>query len=196
MRIPGTSRALSPAGFVLAAAVLLAACAGGDDDGGTAATVTGPPPSIAGPQPQPFPAQPLDSGQTAPQGGVIEISARDSLFVPNNLVVDVGAAVVLRVTNEDGVTHNLRLAGTDGEFDTEDDAVTLPEQVAPGQVGEMTFAPPAAGYYTFRCDFHPQSMGGLITVGEPEGEPPTPEPAPSPAEDGEEGGAAGEETGG
>lgn len=196
MRIPGVSRALLPAGTVLAVTVLLAACAGGDDDGGAASTVSGPPPSIAGPQPQPYPAQPLDSEQTVSEGGVIEISARDSLFGPNNLVVDAGSAVVLRVTNEDGVTHNLRLAGTDGEFDTEDDAVTVPELIAPGQVGELTFAPPAAGYYTFRCDFHPQSMGGLITVGEPEGEPPTPEPPPSPAEEGEDGEAAEEEGGG
>ena len=74
------------------------------------------------------------------------------------------------------------LAGLDGQFDTEDDAVTNPAQIAAGGAGELTFAPLAAGAYTFRCDFHPTTMGGQIVVGDATpGSAPTASPPATPS---------------
>jgi plastocyanin len=97
-------------------------------------------------------------------------------FEQNYLSTSPGETVTIRLTNEDSVPHNLRIAGVDGQFTTEDDAVTTPEQVDAGQTGELTFAPPTDGVYTFQCDFHPASMGGEIVVGDA-----TPIPAVTPA---------------
>lgn len=92
------------------------------------------------------------------------MTAENVAFVGNRLSIPRGEAVTIGVTNRDGVSHNLRIAGPDGEFETEDDAVTAPETINRGEAGELTFAPPLAGEYTFRCDFHPLTMGGVIVV--------------------------------
>lgn len=179
-------------GLLLATAVAFAACGDDDDDRGGATaddvTPTSAPASPVGPQVQPEPPQPVDREAIQPSGGVIELVAENMLFVDNNLAVGVGESVTIRVTNNDSTVHNLRVAGTDGEYITQDDAVTTPDQIEPsGGVGELTFAPPVAGFYTFRCDFHPTSMGGQIVAGNPGTPPPTPRrtatptPTPTPA---------------
>jgi plastocyanin len=166
---------------LLAVAALIAsvACAG-DDDSDEAETPTAAVPSFATPQPQPEPPQPLAAEQTSPTDGVIEVTAAGSLFVQNNLAVPAGETATIRVTNTDPTPHNLRIAGTDGLFETEDDAVTVPDGISQGSVGELAFSPVVDGYYTFRCDFHPTTMGGRIVAGEPADPPSTPEPTPSP----------------
>ena len=146
---------------------LFAAC--GDDDGGESATQTATPdaaPSVAGPQQQPPSAQPLKAQPIEPQDGVIEITAAGLAFQENYLRIPEGQAVVIRVTNGDTAAHNLRIAGLDGVFGTEDDALTSPDTIGPGQLGELTFAPPVPGAYTFRCDFHPGQMGGQVVAGD------------------------------
>jgi plastocyanin len=146
---------------------LAVACGDDDDESSTPGLVTQTPnivPSIGGPQEQPQPAQELDTQQLEPSDGVVELAASGTRYAHNHIRINVGEAVTIRLTNEDTATHNLRIAGIDGEFETEDDAVTTPDAISGGQVGELTFAPPAAGEYTFRCDFHPGSMGGQIVV--------------------------------
>ena len=148
---------------------LLAACGGDDSASNTPGVTTQTPnafPSVGGPQNQPAPPQELDSEPVEASNGVIEIAASGTLFQQNYLHLNVGDAVTIRLTNQDSTPHNLRIAGLDGQFNTEDDAVTSPDQVDPGQSGELTFAPPAAGVYTFHCDFHPTLMGGEIVVGD------------------------------
>jgi plastocyanin len=144
---------------------LLAAC--GDDDTTASSTATvretlAP----AGPAVQPPPAQPLSGEAVGPEDGVLEVAAADSRFAPNFLRVPIGDSVTIRVTNNDTIAHSLRLAGLDGVFETEDDAVTNPAQIDGGSSGELTFAPLTAGAYTFRCDFHPTTMGGQIVSGD------------------------------
>lgn len=144
------------------ALLLLGACGGGEE---TAPTGSPPgAPSLPELQPQPEPVQPLAPAVTEPQDGALAVAARDAQFAPNNLRVPAGAAVTIRVTNNDAQPHNLRLAGPDGRYETEDDAVTEPDTIGGGAAGELTFAPLVAGAYTFRCDFHPGSMGGRIAV--------------------------------
>jgi plastocyanin len=183
---------MSPLFLRLAAACLLlapllAAC-GGDDDatpsGGLVTQTANAIPSVGAPQEQPPPVQELSSEPAEPSDGVIEIAVSGQQFEQNYLKVQPGDSVTIRLTNNDDVPHNMRLAGIDGQFDTEDDALTSPDKVDPGQVGELTFAPPTAGVYTFRCDFHPDIMGGEIVVGDATPIPAlTPEPTEAPADD-------------
>jgi plastocyanin len=95
---------------------------------------------------------------------VIAIEAAAQAFAPNRWVVSIGENLTITVTNNDEVAHNLRIAGVDGAFGTEDDAITAPDSIAAGAAGEVTFAPLVPGDYTFRCDFHPDLMGGRIEV--------------------------------
>jgi plastocyanin len=147
----------------------IAACGGGDDDEiETSPTLfvpqdTAPAPSAVL-QPQPQPAQPLDEQVSVVAGGLIEIGAVNALFAPNRWSMTLGEPVSINVTNADTQEHNLRFAGVDGQYDTDDDAITSPSPIAPGESGELTFVPQVAGNYTFRCDFHPGSMGGQIEV--------------------------------
>lgn len=152
--------------LAVALALLLAGYACSDDDEGGPTRTPGDA-SIAGPRQQPAPAQPLAARPAEPTDGAFEISASGGKFVGNYLATPVGEAVIIRVTNDDTAKHNLRIAGLDGQFETEDDAIIEPPAIEPGGVGELTFAPPVGGSYTFRCDFHPKSMGGQIDVGEP-----------------------------
>ena len=149
--------------LLLVAALFVAACADDDDSGDGVATET--PnlfPSQAAPQAQPDPVQPIDATLTEPVDGVIEVTLLDILFSPNNLHVPLDEAVTIRFTNNDPATHTMRVAGIDGRYDTEDDAVV--STIGPGAVEELTFDGAAAGTYTFRCDLHPGSMGGVIVV--------------------------------
>jgi plastocyanin len=158
-------RLLVPLTLLVALALALAAC--GDDDDGTPTStepiVDGgggvtPAPTIS----QPEPAQALDAELAEPANGAIEVLLQDSLFVPNNLHVPLGEAVTIRMTNADAVGHTFRVAGPDGVYTTEDDAVL--DSIAAGDVGELTFNGATPGLYTYRCDFHPGSMGGAILV--------------------------------
>lgn len=113
---------------------------------------------------QPEPVQTIVAEVTEPVGNAVDVLIEGAVFKNNNVVVPLGEAILIKVMNGDPQTHNLRIAGLDGEFDTEDDAVTAPPSIAVGETGELTFAPPVEGAYTFRCDFHPDTMGGRVTV--------------------------------
>ena len=160
----GRSAALGAAAVV---AALLVAC-GGDDSKDTLSTVTVAQDTAPAPTPQlqrqPDPTQELDAVASKPEDRVISIGISDVKFSPNRWSVALDEPIAIRVTNNDGVPHNLRIAGLDGEYETMDDAVTDPEALQPGESGELTFAPQVAGNYTFRCDFHPANMGGQIEV--------------------------------
>ncbi len=149
--------------LALAAVLLLAAC-GGDGEGGTTPSADETPPAAGGLQPQPTPAQGLETTRTEPQGGVLNLTAADIAFSPNHLGMTQGQTVAIRLTNDDSVPHNLRIAGPDGEYETEDDTVTEPDLLNSGDTGELSFAPQIVGAYTFRCDFHPTQMGGQVVV--------------------------------
>ncbi len=155
---------LAPALLLLLVAALFVAACGDDDDSGDGIITETPNlfPSQPAPLSQPDPVQTVDATLTEPVDGVIEVALLDILFSPNNLHVPLGEAVTIRFTNEDPATHSMRVAGIDGRYATEDDAVV--ETIGPGAVEELTFNGAAAGTYTFRCDQHPGSMGGVIVV--------------------------------
>ena len=153
---------------LLAILVLVAsvACGGESEDAGDGSPTPPGDDATVGPQLLDQPESPqVVSGQvTSPVSGVIDIVASGNLFQQNNVAIPLGEAVVIRLTNSDLVLHNLRIAGLDGEYGTEDDAVTDPASLAGGDAGELTFAPPVVGEYAFRCEFRPATMGGIIVV--------------------------------
>lgn len=145
--------------------LLMSACSGDDDDDGGAATaVESSPTPLATVQNQPEPVQPVSGEPSQPEEGVYEIVSENAAFQGNDVQLPLGQPSIIRVVNRDQLTHNLRIAGLDGQYDTEDDAVTEPAAIEPGSSGELSFAPAIPGKYTFRCDYHPGSMGGQITV--------------------------------
>jgi len=148
--------------------VLFAAACGGDDDNGSAsgngtATVA---PADAGDDlaPQPEPPQQINAEVTEAVGGVVDTEARDNFYAPNNLKVSLDETTTIQITNNGSATHNFRIAGVDGAWDTDDDVVSDPEAISSGGAATVEFTPTVAGVYTFRCEFHPTEQGGVIVV--------------------------------
>ncbi len=143
---------------------LASACGGDDAPEPTARPVT--PAALSPTQvlPQPDPVQPIDAQAVEASDGVIEVTIQDSLFIGNNLRVPAGSTAKIDVSNRDTQQHNLRIAGFDGAYLTEDDALTTPDPIEPDGFGSLEFAPAVPGAYTFRCDYHPGSMGGRVVV--------------------------------
>ena len=124
---------------------------GGEDTGAATGTTDG--------------GEPTDAGDDGDGGGDLTVTASDFAFEPADLTVTAGSDVSISVTNDGAAPHNLRIAGEDNEFDTDDDAVSDPDNIGAGESGTVEFtAPDAPGSVDFRCDFHPTQMLGTITV--------------------------------
>ena len=117
-----------------------------------------------------------ETGQTPPAGGTpgapattVDVTQKDNLFEPDKITARTGQGITIKVTNKGINTHNLHIAGPDGQFDTEDDAVIQPVgegEIKPGQSASLEWtAPDQPGTIKFRCDFHPTQMTGTINVG-------------------------------
>lgn len=106
---------------------------------------------------------PTDGAGTPTPGGT-EIVLHDNSFDPDALTVAAGETATFSITNEGIAIHNVRFSGDDGEYDTDDDAVSEPDLIRGGETATIEWIPTAAGEYPFRCDFHPTEMTGTITV--------------------------------
>lgn len=100
-----------------------------------------------------------------PDAQRIEIAGKDSLFDLDEITVESGSQVVVVFDNQDeAVPHNWAL------YDSRDTAESGGAPIAfspiePGPtVQEIPFAPPDPGTYFFRCDVHPTTMIGELTV--------------------------------
>lgn len=95
---------------------------------------------------------------------VIRLEMRNNSFSPNALTVRAGRDHILELRNSDGEPHNLRIAGIDNEYETDDDLVS--DDVDPGQTGSLEFRIDQSGVFDFRSDSQPISMVGTLTVWE------------------------------
>jgi len=90
----------------------------------------------------------------------LEIGATNDGFDPEELSVDAGDTFRITLTSNDDFIHNIRIAGPDGEYNTEDDIVSDGDAEGGGTttlVGQID----DPGTYAFRDDFHPDVTGTL-----------------------------------
>jgi len=86
-------------------------------------------------------------------------------FEPTEFAVTGGVIVQFNVANGGAAIHNMRTAGADNVYNNEDDAVSDPSLINGGETAVLLWAAPVAGgTFDFRCDFHPTTMVGTITV--------------------------------
>ncbi len=84
--------------------------------------------------------------------------------MPQAITVSPGQTVKFNFTNKGQALHNLRIAGTNGQYEGPGNAVTNPLFVQPGQSGTLEWkAPSQPTTVNFRCDYHPEHTG-TITV--------------------------------
>ena len=143
-------------------ALLALSYACGDDDDGVDGAPTPTTPAGSG-----------DGGDAAGEGAdqEFEISTGDNSFEPTEFAVSGGQTITFHIRNVGTAVHNIRLAGADNEYITDDDALSLPTLVYGGETATLDWtAPGPGGAFDFRCDFHPAAMVGKIIV-EPSGEP-------------------------
>ena len=137
--------------LVVLAAVLTLSYACGDDDD------TGAEPAAS------FPAG--GGGGNGEDVERFDIAMADNTFDPTEFTVTGGVIAEFSILNSGAAIHNVRIAGADNEYANEDDAVSDPTLVNGGEAATLQwFAPAAGGTFDFRCDFHPLSMVGKITV--------------------------------
>jgi len=119
------------------------------------------------------PPTPGPGGET-----VIRIEMRNSLFSPSALTVRAGKDYLLELRNEDREAHDVRIAGIDNQYETEDDIVS--DTVDPGKTASLELRIDQPGIFDFRSDSEPITMLGTLTVWEPPPiatwVPPTPSP--------------------
>jgi plastocyanin len=153
MKLRRVAAALLTLGLI-AVLAFAAACGGDDDDGGDddeTATAT---------------ATPADTGHNGNGGEeTFDVTMTDNAFDPEGFTVPAGAHVTFNLTNDGAAIHNMRIAGEDGDYNTDDDAVSDPDLVSGGETATLEWtAPDEAGEIDFQCDLHPTDMLGVITV--------------------------------
>jgi len=152
-------------GFVLGAVVLtfVLAFAFPTESGLGDKTVAGSPTPEASPTPGATPT-PAETPSGTPAGG-LAVVMKDNIFEPAELTVKAGASVAFDLKNEGVAIHNMRIAGPDGSYNTDDDAVSDPQLVNAGGTATLDWtAPDQPGEIKFQCDFHQPAMAGTITV--------------------------------
>ncbi len=120
--------------------------------GGVAAPSPTPDPRVAGLTP--------DVSFDIDAGGEVN----NAFFSPNAITADAGDVVELVVTNIGSVSHNLRVAGLDDEYDTADDFEMPPNVILPGETQRLVVKLDQPGTYRFRCDFHPLVQTGTLVL--------------------------------
>lgn len=88
----------------------------------------------------------------------------DAFYSPRNITGPAGEAFRIEVTNTGSLSHNLTIAGVDGEYDTPDDWVTNPVLILVGEEGFVDVIIEEPGTYVFRCIIHPLVQTGELTI--------------------------------
>ncbi len=114
-------------------------------------------------------AQPEASPVTVNVTGDVEFKMVDNLFdldgsINPTLEIAAGDTVNFTIPNTGQNIHNLRFAGPDGEYNTDDDYVSDPDLLRGGEQGTLEFTFGEAVTFPYQCDFHPTEMLGEVTV--------------------------------
>lgn len=115
--------------------------------------------SAASPTPTPAP-----TGAAGEVDVELDLAMTDNAFSQTEFTVGAGQNFRFNLTNNGAFGHSLRIAGPDGEFDTDDDLVSEPHSVLPGATSQLTGTIDEPGSYPFRCDFHQAEMTGTLIV--------------------------------
>ncbi len=108
---------------------------------------------------------PTATGTAEAVDRTLTVGMGDNFFDHTQLEVGAGQRFRIDLTNNGPqFVHSLRIAGPDGQFDTDDDLVSEPLSQKPGDPGGLTGQIDTPGVYPFRCDFHPSEMTGTLTV--------------------------------
>jgi plastocyanin len=95
----------------------------------------------------------------------VSVVMKDNFYEPPEFSVPAGKRFRINLTNEGpSFAHNLRIAGPDSEFDTDDDLVSEPSAQRVGVSGELVGQIDEAGTYPVRCDFHAEQTGTLTVT--------------------------------
>lgn len=112
---------------------------------------------VGQPKASPAPSQ----SQGAAADADVSIETTDDAFVPSEINAATGQTLRITLTASSRFAHNIRVAGPDGQYETDDDLVSA--DVSPGGTGELIVKLDKPGTYKFRCDFH-QSIEGTLVV--------------------------------
>lgn len=94
----------------------------------------------------------------------ITVESGDNFFVQRSIEGEAGEVIEIIMRNNGAVTHNLRVAGPDNEYESGDDFESLPFAVRPGEQGRTVVKIDEPGSYIYRCDFHPIEQTGTLTL--------------------------------
>jgi plastocyanin len=110
---------------------------------------------------------PRPTGSAPPAGGpatgstTLQITAFNLLFNPRTLSAPANTPITVRLDNQDvGVLHNFSVY-TNSQLTTR---IFIGELITGPNAINYNFTTPAAGSYFFRCDVHPDTMTGTLTV--------------------------------
>jgi plastocyanin len=103
-------------------------------------------------------------GAQEPVDVTLDVVANDAGFEPGTLEVPAGKKFRINIKNEGEFVHSMRIAGPDGQYDTEDDLASKQTSIKAGETGELVGQIEEPGEYTFRCDFHRTEETGTLTV--------------------------------
>lgn len=122
-------------------------------------------------QPSPTP-DPRLGGATPAATLEIEAAGEEvpsAIFIPDTLTIKAGEVTEIVVRNTaPKASHNLRVSGDDGEYETDDPNNPKDDWLLPiveaGKTGKLVLKMDNPGSYKFQCDFHPQSQKGTLIV--------------------------------
>lgn len=119
---------------------------------------------------------PCGQNKAAPAGGgaKVELATGGTITLNDNffdvdgesnpeIQVAAGTDIAATLTSAGANPHDMRIAGPDGEFNSDDDIVSDPDAITEGATGTITFNL-TAGTYLYQCDFHTDQMKGEIVA--------------------------------
>lgn len=107
---------------------------------------------------------------TGPVAKTVTIDADDQgqatnpTFSVTTITGNAGEIIEIDVNNIGSVAHNLVVAGLDGEYGSQDDWITNPQTIQPGESGKVLVKFDKPGTFIYHCDFHPQQQKGNLII--------------------------------